>query len=170
MRSAITSILLSFFVVSMVGQNTTTLVQLVDNDDLVDGNTYRVFLVLEEGQSLHAVFGDELDPLLIQAEEGLFQHELGGDDGTSMNQAILSIYPDLAFDSYVTIGSPIPSNEAWHAGIDWDVWNNEANIDTDNGAWFVLPDAEFSSPDAQLKILIGQFTSVGAVSGTLNAQ
>ncbi|NQX92569.1 MAG: T9SS type A sorting domain-containing protein [Flavobacteriales bacterium] len=170
MRFILTTLLLPFLILNVQAQDDPILIEAVDNGGIVSGNTYRLYLVLEEGQSLHAIFGDDMDQLMIESEEELFQHEFGSHDGSAMNQAMISIYPDLEFDSFITIGSPEPDNQAWHAGIDWNSWNEESNLYTNNGAWFVLPDAAFTQPDEQLKILLGQFTSSGAVFGIINAQ
>ena len=41
------------------------------------GTTYRVYVDLEEGDQLDAVFGDSVDPLSITAGAGHYQNQFG---------------------------------------------------------------------------------------------
>jgi len=55
------------------------------------------------------VFGDDF-----------YQHFMGGPTSTSINPALIPLFPSLAYDSWVTIGrEDMNANTLLDVGIDW---------------------------------------------------
>ena len=138
-----------------------------------NGTTVQVFVELEAGDQLNAVYGDADNSLLIEAEGGSFyQNAFGNHSVSGMNPALFGVFPSLLNDSFVTIGLETNvGNAMLDIGIDWAGFNAGGAIVTDNGSWFATPD------DAQVyevggQVLIGQFTVADGdhVFGTINLQ
>ena len=53
---------------------------------------------------LDAVFGDAQNALSISTSGMFYQNALGGATSTSINPALIPLFPSLALDSWVTIG------------------------------------------------------------------
>jgi len=132
------------------------------------GTTYRVYVDLEEGDQLNAVFGDTVDPLLISTTTSFYQNQFG--THTPPSSALFPFFPSLEFDSFVTIGLLTDTgNSMLDIGIDWTNFNAGGDLETSNGTWFATPvDAQVFEVNG--KVLIGQFTTTGDVSGIINIQ
>jgi MYXO-CTERM domain-containing protein len=136
------------------------------------GTMVQVYVDVEAGDQLNAVYGDADNALHIGAGAGSFyQNAFGGPTVAGMNPAFFPIFPSLVYDSFVTIGlTTNVGNAMLDIGIDFSDFNAGGAIDTDNGSWFATPD------DAQVheidgRVLIGQFTLVdGALEGNVNLQ
>ena len=136
------------------------------------GTTYRVYINLEEGDQLDAVFGDGVDILSIKSDSGFYQNQFGTYGAPSA--ALFDFFPSLRYDSFVTIGvlDDSAGDAMMDIGIDFsDFEDNGGSIWTDNGTWFATPD------DAQVhevggRVLIGQFTTASndGVHGIVNLQ
>ncbi len=142
--------------------------------DMGYGDTYRLYVNLDDGARVDAVFGNSVGPLSISAGSGSFyQNALGGPTSTAINSAFFPLAPSLEWDSYVTIGalyangSPFAENKLLDIGIDWSSFNGGGELATDNGSWFVTPvDPQGAEQDGT--VLIGQFTVVGGTGDGLN--
>ena len=132
------------------------------------GTTYRVYVDVEAGDQLDAVFGDSGDPLSITSETGFYQNMFG--THVPPSEALFGFFPSLEYDSFVTIGLLNDSGNAMlDIGIDWTDFNAGSDLITSNGSWFATPD------DAQVfevggRVLIGQFTTTGGIAGIMNIQ
>ena len=149
--------------------NAQLVVEQVNNNGAVSGNTYRVYAQMPDAQhSLHIVYGDMENPLLIETTAPLYQNSFGGYSAVNLSQAALDINPALKYDSYVTLGyDNSADNSMWDIGVDFDEFNAGNGIVTNDGGWFLLPtDAKCTAASNNL-ILIAQFTTTGVVSGTL---
>ncbi len=131
--------------------------------------TYRVYADLEAGDQLDAVFGDGVDELLITSTTSFYQNQFGG-YGTP-SESLFAFFPSLEFDSFVTIGLLNDTGDAMmDIGIDWtDFEDNGGAIYTDNGTWFATPN-EPQVQEVGGRVLIGQFTTDGVLSGCMNLQ
>ncbi|HIB01893.1 MAG TPA: hypothetical protein EYO31_08550, partial [Phycisphaerales bacterium] len=90
---------------------------------------------------LNAVFGDSLSSLYIRSTNGFYQNPFGGPTSADINPALFPVFPSLAYDSWVTIGSEDQiSNAMLDIGIDWTGFESGGDIETDNGTWFATPD------------------------------
>ena len=92
-----------------------------------------------------------------------------------MNPILFPTYPNLEWDSFVTIGSSDNTGAMiQNAGIDFDVFESGGTINSDpitGGSWFVFPDQQPTAfPDADGRVLIGQFTTSGTVTLNCNLQ
>ena len=136
------------------------------------GDTYLIYVDVEAGDQLNAVYGDDVNSLSIDSNGGFYQNGFGAAGSTGINPALLPVFPSLAYDSWVTIGlHDQVGNAMLNIGIDWTGFDAGGAIWTDNGSWFATPD------DAQVyeiggQVLIGQFTVAAGegVSGTINMQ
>ena len=149
--------------------NPQLIVQRIDNHGLVNGQTYRLYCTLEQGSSVQVVFGDESHPLSIRTEGALFQHDFGGHTSASINEALSQSTPALKYDSWLTLGFENSyNNELWELGMDYAGFVSDNQMIVDNGGWFLVPTSSKCQPNAEGLILLGQFTTSGVVSGTLN--
>ena len=133
------------------------------------GTTYRVYADVDAGDQVNAVYGDGNVALQINAVDGTFyQNFFGGN--TPPSAALIAVFPSLEFDSFVSIGRlEDTDNGMLEIGIDWSAFEAGGSIFTDNGSWFATPDnAQVFEVDG--RVLIGQFTTAGDVSGIINLQ
>lgn len=153
-------------------QNANLVVQKVDNGGLVSGNTFRVYVQLtNDNHSLHAVFGDDISGMSIESTAPFYQHQYGGQTSVDVNQMIIDMTPEVAYDSWVTIGAKNgTNNNLWDIGINFDSFNNGNNLTINDGAWFLVPTDGYTLPDANNLILVAQLTTEGTATGTLNIQ
>lgn len=143
----------------------------IDNGGIVPGNTYRVFAVFEKsGDILDAVYGEESASLKITSTKPFYQHPKGGPLSTDIQRYDISVNPELAFDSWVTIGSEDNYMNALSGFImEFGSFETEGGeISTDNGAWFVTPDKRQSMAPESKRILLMQLTTEGKVDGLIN--
>ncbi len=131
--------------------------------------TYRVYVDIDAGGEVDAVYGDADNVLSIQSSTSFYQNGFGS-YGTP-NAALFFAFPSLEFDSFVTIGLLDDAGDAMmDIGIDWtDFEDNGGAIYTDNGTWFATPNEPQVQEDGG-RVLIGQFTTDGDVNGCLSLQ
>ena len=156
-----------------------------DTSALLAGmTTYRMYITTpNENDVISAVYGEVSEPLIISSTTSFYQHEGGTALATSVTPFLLDVLPELAFDSWVTIGldGPAGSNDAEPTTIGETNNNWETNFengqdlviaDALGGAIFVAPDSDAENivSGANRQILIGQFTTDGLLSGVVNAQ
>jgi hypothetical protein len=124
------------------------------------GTTYRVYVDVDTGDQVDAIWGDGDNPLIIESSTSFYQNQFGG-YGTP-SESLFSFFPSLEYDSFVTIGLLNDTGDAMmDIGIDWtDFEDNGGAIWTDNGTWFATPDdPQVFEQDG--RVLIGQFTTDG---------
>ena len=135
------------------------------------GLTYRLYVKVETGGQVNAVFGNDEAPLSILTTTFFYQNDFGGATSAEINPALFEQFPSLEFDSWVTIGSEDQvGNNMLNIGIDWsDFEDNGGDISTDNGTWFATPD-DAQCDEVNGRVLVGQFTTTGDISGFINLQ
>lgn len=148
-------------------------VEEVDNGGMVAGRTYRVFAVMQsEGDVIDAIFGEAGKPLRISCSSPFYQHPKGGGLASEVQRFDIQNDATLSYDSWVTIGledNYMNSLTAFPPNTDFFTsFERGGELATDNGAWFVLPDKRQAFAPADKRILIGQFTTTGKVSGLIN--
>ena len=133
--------------------------ELVDNGGLIAGDTYRVYVELESGARVDAVFGNAANTLSIDVEGGSFvQSSFGGPTSQDNNEAFWPMVPSLEFDTFVTIGLLSSTGNALNnIGIDWTSFEAGGELTTNNGSWFVTPN-DVQGEEIGGRVLIGQFT------------
>ena len=134
-----------------------------------NGETYRMYVNVEAGARIDAVFGNSVGALDIGTADGMsfYQNAYGGPTSTSCNSDFFLLAPELEWDSYVTIGalyangSPFANNALLDIGIDFTNFNAGGDLaGIDNGSWFVTP-ADAQGGESGGRVLIGQFTVIG---------
>ena len=140
--------------------------------------TYRVYLDVAEGDVLTSLSGNDEFALELNTTTSFYQHPLGGATPSDINGAMLDMVPELAFDSYVTVGltqAPGMGEEAADLmpGSWEEAFEAGSNISVNDGlgsGWYTLPYAANGTADASGRILIAQLTTDGDISGQFRAQ
>ena len=162
---------------------------MVGTEDLTGYNTYRIYVKFESPDDfLTAVYGDADFPTKIQGGDNFFNSAIGGLTNQTYQAGIFTSFPDLEFDSFVTIGMDAPADISDEAGEgvvnsvgdpqnDWSVafepglGANGGDIIIDSqtgGSWFPLyPDAN-AYAGADSLVLIGQFTTDTTLFGVVS--
>ena len=150
--------------------------------DLAGMTTYRLYVLTDTPEDkVSAVFGDSLSPLTISTTTEFFQDPLGAVTPNAINPLLYPAFPSLPYDSWITVWiEQVPSTPDGEGEVltvqdaeqPW-MTNFEAgdNIEISTsigGSWFVTSDLSNGTAGADLKILIGQFTTDGDLSGTVN--
>lgn len=172
MKNLITLIFAGLFVSTGFANNAQIVVEKVDNGGAVPGNTYKIYVqLLDASHSLHAVFGDDQTSMAIQCDAPFYQNPFGGQTSVDVNSQMSSLAPEVAFDSWVTIGAENSSNNnLWDVGINFDTFNAGGELAIEDGAWFLVPTDAYCLPTTSSLILIAQLTTEGVASGTVNVQ
>jgi hypothetical protein len=151
----------------------------------LDGmSTYRVYVTTpNDDDFLSAVYGDDEDPLNIVSTTSFYQHMFGSVLGSDMFPDIYPTFPELEFDSWVTIGldqGTVAGESApqviQSTDFSWvDQFEAGGNLDIDDsvgGSWFVLDPGSTANAysGSDLMILVAQLTTEGVPSGTIQAQ
>ena len=154
------------------------LVQAHAYGELAGMETYRVYLDVEEGDVLTSLSGNDEFALELNTTTSFYQHALGGATPSDINGAMLDMVPDLAFDSYVTVGltqAPELGEEAADLmpGSWEDAFEAGSSISVNDGlgsGWYTLPFADNGTAGASGRILVAQLTTDGDISGQFRAQ
>ena len=154
--------------------------------------TYRLYVrTASADEKVTAVFGDASIPLDIQTTTGFFQSTFGGVTPNTVNPAFFPSFPELEYDSWVTIGidktagffgagygdistaSDPNTPPSWMSVFDPGGGITGGNIFANSqvgGLWYTLTNNDNVIPDENNRVLIAQFTTDGVVSGSLGAQ
>ena len=146
-------------------------------NSLGDGiHTFRVYAQFSNpNDQLVSVYGTASSPISISSSTSFYQDALGGPTAEGSNPLLFETYPNLEWDSFVTIGAPDNSSAGINsAGLDYGAFEVGGALESDpvtGGSWFVFPDQEPQAfPDAQGRVLIGQFSTDGIVTLNCNIQ
>ena len=134
-------------------------------------NVYATFDNSNDGA--YAVAGTPGSPLSVEVIGGDFYQNAFGTD-LSPNPALLTPFPSLAYDTFVTIGMKTSANDGTGLPPGWPGFGaSELPVAGDpaatNMGWFVTPDAVQSFAGAELRVLIGQFSTEADLSVIGNA-
>lgn len=157
-----------------------------DGANLDGYTTYRMWAVLEnQDDYVSAIFGVEDVITQINTTTDFWQSEFGGATSENINEANLAFVPSMEFDSYVTIGKVFEGDDGsptYTAGTDWltqfepgggpgSSFQISGSV---GGSWFTINLGEVGSVNAfagdDNKVLIGQFTTTGVMTGCVNVQ
>ena len=155
------------------------------------GTVYRFYVNADDASDkMSAVFGNDQSHLLINAPSGIFNSPFNASwNASGINAAFLPIFPDLADDSYATIGLEGPAATSGIAsaadpslvedaaltptisGFFTTPGSTTLDVNTlTGGSWYVLNTAGNALPDADNRWLIAQITTAGSISGQINYQ
>lgn len=139
--------------------------------------TYRVYANFDNpDDQLTAVFAQEGDPMSITTTTSFYQNALGGAFANEVSPTALLVDPDVAYDSWFTIGGEDSQVNLTTVGVEVAATSFEAGGDFAinnalGGSWFVLPGLEpLAYPDADGRVLIAQLTTDGVVNLSVNLQ
>ena len=138
-------------------------------------DTYRVYANFDDpAVQLVAVYGLQDTALTIETTGTFYQDALGGPLATTINPILFGAFPSLEYDSWVTIGAEDNSGSVDFIGANFVPFEAGGDLIIDDnvgGTWYILPDLEPAAfPDAEGRVLIGQFTTDGIVDLTVNLQ
>ncbi|MDA1241696.1 MAG: hypothetical protein O2947_00950, partial [Bacteroidetes bacterium] len=158
----------------------------------LDGmTTYRVYLnCLNETDYLSSCSGDSENNLIIETSTGSWYNSPlnAGFTAQGINPLFLGAFPELAWDSYLTIGAMDSSTPAaQHPSTIWGSLNasnefvpgggNNITVnDATGGAWYIpfpgaaVADSHVAFAGSDLRVLIMQVTSAGVLSGQAQLQ
>ena len=159
----------------------------------LDGyTTYRIYANLtNEYDFVSAVYGDSQDPMFLNNTD-IFQVAAGGDfaSNVTINPALVAAFPALPYDSWFTIGA----EDASQGGALQTTFGSSSELiqnfqagqgflvaDPIGGSWFntypcvgqdlaTCSEGVVGFAGADLKVLIGQITATGDVTGLFNVQ
>lgn len=156
---------------------------MVGETDMTGFTTYRLYAVLtNELDFLSAIYGLAGEPLEITTTTSFYQNPFGNSLGSSINPGFYGFEPELEYDSWVTIGREDNVSEGtdiFTAQAASEPWLDDFAAGGDivmngqiGGSWFTLfqGGAVQGYPDANMRVLIGQFTTDGDITGFINAQ
>ena len=157
--------------------------------DLAGMTTYRLhFQAANATDFVTSVFGNATTPLALTTTTTFYQNALGGASSEPQNPLLFPSFPDLIYDSYVTIGlsetadgtagenapSLIASpDQDWITAFDPGSGVAGSDIiinDVVGGIWFIYNGDTNGQPDADNRVLIAQLTTDGELGGQVNVQ
>ena len=156
--------------------------EVVSVDGIPGMTTVRLYLKLVNPTDyLTSISGWDDMESRIQTTTSFYQDEDGWATPNNNNPLLFDILPSLQYDSWVTIGIDVAPNGAAGeipVGVfppETGFWvgdfesGNDLVMDVD-GAWFVTFGSSNGTAGEDLKVLVGQFTTDGVISGQLNVQ
>ena len=126
------------------------------------------------GYEVTSLYGTALLPLVIASSSSFHQHPLGGVTPDALNPVLYSGWPDLQWDSYITIGAsqtPAPIQTVGLTTEEFEAGNALASDSTFGGSWYVIPgEVPEATSNVDGRVLIAQLTTDGFVSFQANLQ
>ncbi len=165
-----------------------------ESGDLAGYTTYRLYVeCLHPLDFVVSCSGDESNPLLLAStsSEGWYNSELAaGWNAVAINELFFTAFPEMEFDSFLTIGAdnssypssmhPISVWGAIDAGLEFDQDGPGTNVlvnDEVGGSWFQTPpltlDDSLTHPafgGPEQRVLIAQITTPGRIYGQVQVQ
>ena len=150
---------------------------------------YRFYVdMMDASDTFSAVFGNSEQPLLVNVPSGAFNTGFNSSwNASGLNPAFVAQFPEMADDTYATIGLTGPASTSGIAGAadpglaedpaqgitPFFINNGATNLAADmivGSSWFVLNDAGNAAPDANQQVIVLQVTTAGEISGQINVQ
>ncbi|MBL6645351.1 MAG: T9SS type A sorting domain-containing protein [Flavobacteriales bacterium] len=175
--------------VTVVNEDIGILVGALGVTDLTGFSSTRLYVTMNNADDfMSSVSGDITNPTLIETTTSFYHAVLGAATPNGINSLLFPVYPDLPYDSWVTIGlEGVPNAAAGEAAIatvqstdnPWSTnfdpggglpGGNIAIDDAIGGAWYALNGDSNGIAGDDLKVLVGQFTTDGELSGQLYCQ
>ena len=175
--------------VELVSDDIGMLVGALGTTDLSGYQCYRAYITMEnEDDFLSAISGDDINPTYVTTTTNFYHSVLGAAVPNGINSLLFQVYPDLEFDSWVTIGLEGTPNSAngeanistvQSAGNPWTTnfdpggglpGGSIAIDDIIGGAWYALTGDANGYAGEDLEVLLGQFTTTGELSMQLYTQ
>lgn len=156
--------------------------EVVAVDSIPGMTTARLYAVLNHpADYLTSVSGWDDMVGYIETTTSFYQDEDGWATPSNNNPLLFDILPSLRYDSWVTIGvdaAPVGADGEISVGVfppETSFWVDEFEAGGDlvmdvDGAWFVTLGSSNGTAGDDLRVLVGQFTTDGVMSGVLNLQ
>ena len=161
-------ITLATMLIGMVLSSSAQYSMVVENHatDIIPGtSTYRFYIeMVNTDDFFSSVYGNEDSPLSVMTDDGFYNSQFGAATAGGINPAFFGFFPDLAADSWVTIGiesqptgdqAPISTVESatqpWVSAFAFASSNDGGDFamdDATGGAWYVLNGSSNGLPDA----------------------
>lgn len=146
--------------------------------------TYRLYATLPgPADVVTTVFGDIEHPTALLTSTEWYQNENGGQFPCANNPLLFDLFPELEYDSWLTIGIDGPPDPTLGQDCPQVVMSNGSPFATEfeNGqsfviddligsAWFVVPSNTNGLPDEGGRVLLAQLTTDGDLDGVLYMQ
>ena len=146
--------------------------------------TYRVYVTTPDSADfVSAIAGDEINPSYLRTSTSFYQNALGGLTADMINPLFFGAFPELAYDSWLTIGiesAPMPGDGtaavtlAQAAGDTWATdFEAGQNLEMNSffgGSWFTTNLVSNGVAGADKKVLVAQLTTDGTLTGQLYVQ
>ena len=130
--------------------------------------TYRVYAQFSTSEiDLVQLFGNEEHPWVIENTAEVYQSSVGGDFGGNIATALFSFFPEVEYDSWLTIGAePGDYNALNQTGMYAYLpeWNTTGDFNADGAEASISVTPTQSSqgvPDANGRVLLAQITTNG---------
>ncbi|MBL6645741.1 MAG: hypothetical protein ISP55_04760, partial [Flavobacteriales bacterium] len=175
--------------VEVVNEDIGILVGALGVTDLTGYSCTRLYVTMNNADDfMSSVSGDATSPTFVNTTTDFFHAALGAATPNGINSLLFAVYPDLPFDSWITIGlEGVPNAAAGEAAIatvqssdnPWSTnfdpggglpGGNIAIDDAIGGAWYALNGDANGIAGDDLRVLVGQFTTTGELSGQLYCQ
>ena len=142
-------------------------------------HTYRVYMETPSSDDvLSAISGDDEFALELSTTTSFYQSPFGSAVGGTVSPAMITVAPDAAYDSYVTLGATTSADadggiasviggwsDAFEAG------NSFVVDDAIGGGWYMAPPGQANAITGDdNRVLVAQLTTDGIVSGQFAAQ
>jgi hypothetical protein len=128
---------------------------------------YRIYATFDDpGARLIGLYGSpETGSMIFITNDGLYQDSEGGDLASERPCDPKGFFPELAFDSFLTVGGDCASDSFEQAvGMDFTGFNTTGSMIETDGIVLVEPDDLQGAPDGSGRVLVAQLTSLdGAV-------
>ena len=173
----------------VVNENIGVLIGALGPVDLSGYSCTRLYVTMANADDfMSSVSGDAVNPTYVNTTTDFYNAALGAATPNGINSILFPVYPDLPFDSWVTIGlEGVPNAAAGEAAVatvqstdnPWSTnfepgfgaaGSNIAIDDPIGGAWYALNGDANGVAGDDLKVLVGQFTTTGDLSGQLYCQ
>jgi len=151
--------------------------------------TYRFFVDMNDPTDrMSAVFADDESPMFIDVPEGAFNSTFNSSwNASGINPAFLAVMPELADDTYATIGLVGPASTSGLANAadpsivedntqpitPFFLTNGITYVESNTlvgSSWYILNTASNGLPDADMRVMILQVTTAGSLSGQISYQ
>ena len=142
-------------------------------------STYRVYAELSQPtDKVDAIYGSMSSELVVsQGEALMWQHPNMGPGVMHVSDEQLLLDPTMAFDSYVALGAghEVPGAEVEVIGEGWTGFFEQGFPiqinDQAGGGWYLVDNGQVPNAAGEdYRVLLGQFTTQGGLSGVLNLQ
>ncbi|MDE0979193.1 MAG: hypothetical protein OSA78_04300, partial [Flavobacteriales bacterium] len=151
-------------------------------EDLTGFTTYRIYALCENVDDfVSSVTGDTAFPTVIESDGDVFQSPFGGALGSDITSSLFGFFPSLQFDSFVTIGLTESAtgeegyiNTISSAANPWPLnFENTGALSIEDeigGGWFIFNGQTNGIAGDDARVLLGQITTTGSLSGSLYVQ